>query len=728
MKGWKTVIVLATLVLAAAAYIGLVEPRLSSTDEIISRREHLFREFHRDRVGRVEVRHASGRYELRKRGSEWVVVSDGPPRAADQAEAERMVYEVESAQPVRRVGALDAATRTRFGLDHPRAVVTAYEGDRPAVRFAVGGAVSDEEAVYVESEAIGYVMPRAFADAFDRGASALRDRTLLEVAVARIERLELSGAGGRRVLARRGPVWRLDEPAQPVGGRASRGAVEAITAELDDLEATRVLADGVTTDAALARYGLAEPTVRLVIHRATGAPIALRVGGACAGHDGEFTATREGSGTVGCLGRAFVDALKRDAQAFTDNHPVAARADEVSRVRLHAPSGDLVLRREDDTWSAEGSTHPVDSEAVESWLTTLHDLAAGDRLDEGALAAHGLARPATTIEITRTGVEGVERVNVGAADATGVYVSRDDERLALRFPPSAAEALVVEPIRFRPRRLVRDAQDDLQALLLEAGATREEIVRADGRLRLARPVSASVDIALVQDLAHQLANLDADRWVAARARPEHGLAQPRGRVVARFEGAGPREADAGTDAGHPRVRSYTLAFGAEAPGGGIYATLEGTAGVFVVSRSLWDAAAAPHLDRGAVRLDTTGVDRVVLTRDGARVVLRREGERWRTETGTPADAARVRELLDRAGELIAARVVGYGAAPADARLGAITLEVTAAGDAGARTERLTIGADTGGGEAGGHYARREGLDATFVVPGAAVTALRAFTP
>lgn len=176
------------------------------------------------------------------------------------------------------------------------------------------------------------------------------------------------------------------------------------------------------------------------------------------------------------------------------------------------------------------------------------------------------------------------------------------------------------------------------------------------------------------------------------------------------------------------MRSYTLAFGAEAPGGGIYATLEGTAGVFVVSRSLWDAAAAPHLDRGAVRLDTTGVDRVVLTRDGARVVLRREGERWRTETGTPADAARVRELLDRAGELIAARVVGYGAAPADARLGAITLEVTAAGDAGARTERLTIGADTGGGEAGGHYARREGLDATFVVPGAAVTALRAFTP
>ncbi len=729
MKRYRTVLLLAGAVLACALYI-LYDHSAATTDELEARRQNLFPAFHRDRVDRIEVNAPTGTWELRKRGEDWLVVSGGNGRKADPVEVERLLSEVEGAEPARRLGTPDAASRGRFGLDHPRARVVVHERDRVVAGFSVGAAVPGEETAYVESDHHAVVLPRSFAEAFDRPASDLREKAVVELDPSRIDRLVVTSGDTSKRLERRGPVWRL---VQPDLGRAARGAVDAVTSELHTLNATRFLSDD-TSDATLARYGLAPPAVRLEIGRGAGTPVVLRFGGACPGHDGEYTATREGSGSVFCVGRALADAVRVPAEGFRDDHLVAARTDEVSRVHVHGPGTvDMTVHRTGDGWAAEGTTYPVDAEAVESWLNTLHDIAAGQRLPGDARAAHGLAPPSVTLEISRTGVDGVERVNVGAADATGLYVTRDDEPLVLQFPPSAAETLVVDAIRFRPKRLVHDAEDDLQALLLDAGTLHEQLARVDGAWRLAQPVQAAADPGLVRDLARLLANLDADRWVSPTARPEFGLASPRARLVARFEGPGAHEdatgADAGADGGVSRVRTYTLTLGAPAPGGGLYATLEGTAGVFALPRTLLDAVTTPHIDRAALQIPHEGVSRLAIVGPGPRrVVLVRDGERWRTEGGTPADQGRVGDLLDRLAGVSAPRVFGYGPAPADARLGATSFEATVTGDAGATLMRVVLGDRFGVGEASGFYARRDGLDATLSLPSDVVDALQEFRP
>ncbi len=744
LSRYRTPLALAAVVGALAGVIAW-DQRRATTDELEARRQNVFRAFHRERVDRVEIERGGERFELRRTGDDWFVVAGGARRPADAIEAERLLSEVEGAEAQRSLGALDAAGRGRFGLDRPRARVTFHEGPEVTARFAIGGAVERESAVYVEAgaaeggrdaRALAVVLPKTFGEPFDRAAVAFRDRKVADLDAERITRIELRVDGELRAIERVGPVWRLTAPAL---GRASRGAVEAITAELNELRATRVVADDVAP-AGLAAYGLDRPRVRAELRRgASVEPVALRVGGPCPEHPDEFAATREGTGTVVCFGRGFVDSLRATPEAFRDDHVLAARTDEVGEVVIKGAGvngADLVLRRgtagNAAGWQAQNAPWPVDTESIESWLGTLHDVSTGQRLAGDERTTRGLAPARTVIEVTRTGVTGVERILVGDVDAAGLYVARDDEPVVLQFPPSLADTLRVEAIRFRPRAVVRDVEDELRALLIDAGGMREELTRVDGALRLTQPVSLAADPSLASELVRPLAALDADRWVTATPRPEHGLTPPRARLVARFEGAGPRdEGDAGPAA--PPVRSYTLAFGAMAPGGGVYAMREGEPGVFVAPRSFFDALVAPHLDRGALRVVPGAVTRLVLAGGGpgaSRVTLLKTGESWRTDAGTPVDAQRVEALLNGLAGAAAPRVFGYGPPPVESRLATprLTVEASGEGDAGQQTVRIVVGERFGAGEGAGFYARRDGLDATLSLPESVVESLLEFRP
>ncbi|MFO0653360.1 MAG: DUF4340 domain-containing protein [Polyangiales bacterium] len=734
MKRYRPVLTL-TAAVAAMSLVLWLDGQKATTDELQARRRNVWQGFHRERVTRITVTRGGESFSLHKDGPQWLVQTANGRRPGDPLEVERLLSEIEGAEAERVLGALDGAGRTRFGFESPRVVAEVFEGNERTARITLGGAVQQERAVYVHADARGgstagavIVLPGSFGEAWDRAGAEYRDRNVAQMDPSRIDRLEIRVGDRALDLARRGPVWRL---ATPDLGRASRGAVEAVTSQLRELRATRTLGDELD-DAALARLGLASPAVRLTVRRGAVEPVTLHFGGDCPGHDGEVAARREGSRTAVCFPRAFVDALRAPPAGFVDDHVLSARTDEVAQVTVRGEGVNFTLRREAAGWQAVGNVFPVDVESVESWLSTLHDIAAGQRLEGDVRAAHGLTTPRVTLEITRSGVEGVERILVGARDEAGVAVSRDDEPVVLRFAPSLEETLRVEPLRFRPRAVVHDSEEDLRALLIDAAPLREELVRAEGMWRLARPVAGDGDATQLGELGRTLSDLDAERWVSATPRPEFGLATPRARVVARYEGAHGPGADGGTDASTARVRTYALSLGANAPGGGVYASLDGGAGVFIVPRAVLDAIAQPHLDRAAVRVLRDGVAtlRLDVTGPTARsLTLRQRGDRWETDRGVSADTQSVDQLFDRLAGLSAVRVFGYG--PPVPTMGFATPRVVVSatyGADGGAPRRLVLGERFGAGEGAGCCAQVDGLDATLSVPEAACEALAGFQP
>ncbi|MBK6528695.1 MAG: DUF4340 domain-containing protein [Deltaproteobacteria bacterium] len=738
MKRYRGQLVLAIIVASLGGYT-LWDKFHATSADLEARRRNVWRAFHRERVDRIEVTHASGRYELVRRAQSWSVRSGSVARPADAVEVERALSEIEGAEASRTLGPLDADSKRRFGLDAPHTTVVVHEGPEVTARFSLGGAVEREDKVYVEAGAqeggrdaarTGVVLGRSFAELFDRMSTAYRDRAVADIDPSRLDQVTVTHEARRISMARTGGVWRLTEPSW---GRASRGAVEAMTSQLRELRAERVIAD--EADAAtLRRYGLEPPTTRVEMRRGAIEPVVLRLGEPCPGHDAEVTATREGTGTVVCFSRSFADALRVPPEGLRDDRVMAARTDEVSRVRVSggAPGGaELVLSRTGSNWTATPSGIALDPEALESWLTSLHDIAAAQRLDGDARAAHGIGPGSRTLTIEREGVEGSERIVIGTADATGFYVSRDDEPVVLRFAPSAAETLVVDALRFRPRALLHDTSDDLRALLLDVGAMHEEIIRTEDGFRLSRPLAYRADPALVTDLGRQLATLEVERWVRTTPLPEHGLAAPRARVVARFEGRGV-PSDGGVDASVAPVRTYALTVGASAPGGGAYAALDGGPGVFVLPRSLVELITQSHLDRSAALVPREELARLALrfSSPARTVTLVRDGERWRTDSGAPADDARVDALLGTLSAMGAPRAFAYGPPGPEMGFAAPTVVVEASygGDAGARSVRVAVGARYGSGEEAGYYLRRDGLDATLSWPESVIDALRGFSP
>lgn len=735
MKKYRSVLALTAGVAVMSALLWRDRER-ATTDEIQARRRNVWRAFHRDRVSRITLRRGADSFTLVKDGASWFVQGASGRRPADAVEVERLLSEIEGAEADRTLGALDAPARARFGLDAPRTQAELFEGSQRTATLSLGGAVEQERSVYVsvgaragatDATTAVIVLPRTFGEAFDRGAAEFRDRGVAQVDPTRIERLEIRAGEAALTLSRVGPVWRVTSPNL---GRASRGAVESVTSQLRELRATRTLGDDLD-DAALGRLGLTSPSVTLAVRRGSIEPVNLDFGGECPGHEGEVAARRGGSRTAVCFPRSLVDALRAPASGFVDDHVLSARTDEIAQVFVHGPGVDFTLRREASGWQAVNAAFPVDVESVESWLNTLHDIAAGQRLEGDARAANDLAPPRYTLEITRSGVDGVERIHVGSKDESGVAVSRDDEPFVLRFAPSLEDTLRVEPLRFRPRSVIRDGEADLRALLIDAGSLHEELVRADGAWRLARPVMADGDPTQLGELGRALAELDAERWVTATPQPSHGLSSPRARLVARFEGAHGASGDGGVDAS-ARVRTYALTLGANAPGGGVYATLDGAPGVFVLPRSVLDAVAQPHIDRAAVRVAREGVASITLEVRGPTprtVSLRRSGERWETERGVAADAQGVDQLFERLAGLSAPRVFGYGPSLPTTGLAAPRITVSTRPDAdGGAPRRLILGERFGAGEGAGCYARVDGLDATLSINEAACEALAEFQP
>ncbi len=740
-RRYRATIVLSVLVLGGVTAV--VWSKRQVPDSVREERQNsLLPTLRRDRITRIEITGPSGRFELTKANGRWTLTNRGRRYDADDTEVERMLTEAEFSNPSRRLGSLDRASRERFGLTTPRANVVLYEGTQATARFAVGGQVADEENAYVDVGGAGYVIAKSLADAFAQAPWDLRDRTLANAESSRVSRIELDGAAGRRVLERRAGTWRLVQPAE---GRATRARVESILSDLRELRATRYLAEDVD-DAGLARYGLAQPrvTVRAVLDGGR-PPIAFRFGGPCESRDNEVTVVREGSRAVACVGRSVVEDLSHAADGLRDSRLLWARTDEVDRVRVHTPTAEFTVRRERDVWRLEGLAGDTDPDAVESWITALGNLNAETRMGAEALALHALAPPVFWIDVTRTGVDGTERINIGVADADRMYVSRDDESIVLGCEPSSSETLRVDPIRFRGRHIIRDVADELTGLVTEASTFRDEVTKSDGTWRMLRPFAALADPASIRTAAQRIATFDAERWVASGVLATHGLAAPRLRVVARFEGAGPEpEGDAGrADAGRPRVREYTLTFGASAPGGGVYARWSGRDGVFVVSQTAFDELHEHHVDRNVLEVDRADVRSLEITRRSAtgiveRIVVQRDGELWRTAQGAPAERSRVNVLLGRLALVRAQSVVGYGPAPADARLGDMTLTLIVAAaepssDAGAHPAtthaiRVELGATFGSGSDAAVYARRDGIDATVSVPRDIAESLRTFTP
>ncbi len=742
----KVVLALGVIATALAAFIVFYERDTISSGERDARRGRVAQTFVRARVTDVAITRGDVRIALHRDRAQdldalelghWSITE--PVRDdADEDAVDSLLTAIEWLEARREIGDVSDDDRATFGLAEPVARVT-FRVARDEVEIALGAEDPRGGGVYLaisDRPDRVFVVGRDFLEAVQHDAAHFRDKALFRAFSSRdVERVELDGAETSARFERRAGRWIIVEPFEAL---ARTSAVDDLFSALSEVRATRFLAEDASD---LARYGLETPSRALVVVRtprddeAQPVRLALRVGGACGDHAGELTALAGDEGPIVCVEEADVAALAASLDVLQERRLSALRDDEVERIDFDADADFSVRRTDGDFLLVEGEAErDADEEAIAAFMRGLRgaEAVAFEPATDEALRARALDRPRATWTFHVSDAERREVLRIGEVGSDGVYVRRGDEPQIARFAPEVAALVTPGALGFRARRLADASEGDARSLRIERDGEVEALARAGGEWTVREPFEMDADRVAVRALVGALATLTAERFVAARAVAEHGLARPRLVIRAEFAPSTDEEDehahdDDEEDDDEPAraARTLELRIGAQTEGGA-FATLDDDPAVFVVGPALLEAARSRLASRDAIALETNGATRVrVVTSAGAVEITRAAGGAW-TSGGAPADEARTTTLLDRLASLRATGVAAYGDAPASAGLAAPRGRVEVEGPTGRAV--LSIGALEAGASPPATYARREGTEAVFTIPGDVADTILGYAP
>ncbi|MFK7990999.1 MAG: DUF4340 domain-containing protein [Sandaracinaceae bacterium] len=693
----RTTAILAILNLALLSFVYFVERGQLSTGDVLGRRGHLLTRFVRDRVERVALQRGEepSIVFVRERAEEeddgaielgtWNLVEPLDVEADDDA-VDSLLSALEWLDARRTLTEISDADREQFGLTSPRFVVRFTVADEQ-VELRVGDAAPTGEGVYaaVEGDSRAYVVGEDLVEALDHDVDHFRSRELFRgFYPSDALSMALDGGGPTIELVQEERQWHVRAP---VEGHAAESLVDTLSRVVREVRVARFVEDDPES---LDPYGLSEPWRELIVSRSEDVSgprrARLTVGAVCGEHEDERYARGGDDGPVVCVSASAVTTLEVDRAHLREARLTTLGADTVERIELTVGETSLELSRGEQGWeitTGDAEAASADDAAIAGWLTELRSsrvLAFDDNGPDG----HSLDRPRATLVLHRSDREAEHRLVLGDASEDGVWLRRDAEPVAARLPMSVEPLLLTDALRFRQRRLVEEVLvGQARVVTLTSDGVEQRAVRVDDAdWRLEAPMPTGANRVVVRDIARQLAELSATRFVTDTPTEEHGLATPSVVASVRFE---PEEGEA---------RTVTLAIGTQTVDGA-YARLDGAGPVFEISRELYETVRKPLVSLDLMTVETEEIAQLRITRGTESVEVRREGAAWQTAEGESPDPAQTRALLDRLATLRGARLVAYAAGEG----AEVDVQVTRrAGTEGARTVTLHIGAVVGEGE------------------------------
>ena len=552
------------LALALIAYIALFERDSLSSKELDERKGRVLSTFVRDHLTQLSLtRDGKGLVLARKLDddgtfSPWKLTS--PLSAeADQDSVDRLLGELEWLSARRILEHVKSTELEQFGLAKPRFRV-GYRASNEDYAFNVGGgdATGDNYYLAYSGEDTVYVVPKTVVEALDHDLGHFRAKEFLgDITSAWAERLTLSsGAQQPVVLQKESERWHvLSAPKSFADARRVKELID----KLDGLRAVRFL-DGEAMSAAQKDLANAQHTVQLRVvpdvHREDKTPqlFVLRLGGDCAGHDGERYAQSGERGDPVCVRAEDVARFAASAEELRLARLYEPEPSEIESLELSAGDQHWKLKRDGEKWQAEGLPAP-DREAVEAWLRDLHDSKAL------GFVSTKLSAPRLTLKVSRA-TPPEELVSVEVTDGKELLVQRAGEAVALRFPASLWERLRPFPGRFAPLSLWPGKQpSQVVALSARAEGKARKLVLDEQAFRVRKGAPPVADAERVRDLVRALIRESAISSISDQARAEQGLDNAWAGVTFSLSG----------DAGAPA----TLELGAKSERG-LFARVDGT--------------------------------------------------------------------------------------------------------------------------------------------------------
>jgi hypothetical protein len=269
MRGGRSLVILLAVALGLGAYIYFVE---SERDPLATEEKARLFDVTAGDIVEIELTKAQAPVAtLRKAADAWTLAS--PVAAgADATGADAMANGL-AAIEIERVLEENTTNFAPFGLETPNLIVTFKTMTGVSHRLQLGNATPTRSGIYAraDDEPRVVIVPAFHEQTFDRTAFDLRDRHVLALESASVDRMTLAPRGAAAVsLERTDGNWRLTSP---VTARADSSPVDGLVNRITTALMSSIVTEGAEPSAAdLRKYGLDAP--RLVVTAGSGSSAA----------------------------------------------------------------------------------------------------------------------------------------------------------------------------------------------------------------------------------------------------------------------------------------------------------------------------------------------------------------------------------------------------------------------------------------------------------------------
>jgi len=683
-----TVILAGVTVVFSGWQLGYKPPRKPKGYE--SAKNRVVKKFDQDKATRLTLRRHGKVLTFTKKAGQWLITA--PIKfPADGDALGNLLTEIKMLDKHRTLPG--PRSKTAYGLGAKAVQVVVHGATPKPLTLTLGARDVTGARIYlaVNDEPGVLLVNKHFEEAMDKDLDDLRESAALPFKEKDARAVDLDTTGGSRAhLTAKEKVWTLRLGADQLGQRANAKTAENLVRKLKDLRATKFLGDGA---AALAKHGLDKPRQTVTVD--DGGKHVLVLGGPCPGRRSDRLAGRKGRyPAVFCLRAKELKDLVVSADDLRDARLTGVAEATVKRITLTAGVRKIDLKKKDLDWEVVLPKGAKPSKAVgvevEKFIRELGAFTVLKFLPppKEGLAKYGLDKPRAVLTLVEDNGR-KEVIRLGGEDADkNYYAQRSGEQMVVVIHRSAGEALQPTLLRFRERNLLTFRKEPTEAvrILARTGPVTEEAVYEGGLWRLKRPAQVKVDMDALDALLSVLAMVQAERFVSATPKPEHGLAAPTRVITVDLEIEDIAAAATKPGAGRPgagaapktQKKTHTLKVGADAPKGGCFGQMQAPgAPVFLLAASACTDLRALLAERRLAELRLSQVAGLKLTRGGGTEQLERRGKHWNRKNGPRVNKTNVENLLTDLAQMRAKRVVAYGLPKPQHRLALpiITVEV-----------------------------------------------------
>jgi len=457
----KTLLVLALVVAALAAFIAFFERDVPSTDERKANEKKVFR-VEADDITGLAIDWSGGHVELERDAKtepakgeasalpptrEWRLTAPMTARG-DRSLADKLAGSLSRLEIERQ---LDGAARADVGLEPPRGRVT-WKSSKAQGTLELGGdipASSDLVAAVAGSDRL-LVLAKSIVGDLDRAPGDWRAKEVLPGSRDDIERVRVVPAGGGEevVLAKKGDGFSIE---RPIADLADADSVDPLLSDLTSLKVETFL------DAPLApevEPGLAGGPGRIELSlKGKSDPFVVEIGSTVPG--GDLRYVRAGGQTFEARTK-LADAIGRAAGDWRSKRWSAFESWKIEHLKASDGVGAIDLARSAGDWLRDGKKIPYTEVGDLIYAVTS---ARADRLLAGAeAAAVPLEHPRLTLVFADAN-GGEETLTVGDERPDGVPARASGRQVVLLLPKKSVDDVLAKLAAVRAAKPIESAEE-----------------------------------------------------------------------------------------------------------------------------------------------------------------------------------------------------------------------------------------------------------------------------